>query len=99
MLKTNISSTPQGTHQNLNLGVSLQVFHSKLKALPFMKSYPHSSSSSTSHAVSILNTIHHSRMTICLPVSLDLDLLIIDFMLIKHLCISWVLRLQFLKVL
>src|SRR6218665_103658 len=49
------------------LAISPQLFHSKLKALLFNKSYPDLFSSPTSLAVSTPNTIHHSRLTVCLP--------------------------------
>ena len=35
--------------------------------------------------VSTPNTIHHNRLTVCLPDSLDLDPLPIDFVLVKRL--------------
>ena len=42
-------------------------------------------------AISTPNTIHHSRLTACLPDSLDF----VDFVLVKHLWISWFPRLSF----
>ena len=45
----------------------------------------------TSLPVSTPNTIHHSRLTVCLPDSLDLD----HFVLVKRLWISWFPRLRF----
>jgi len=53
------------------LVISLQLFHSKLKALLFSKSYPDSSPSPYLPPVSTPNTIHHSRLIVCLPNSLD----------------------------
>src|SRR6218665_1139874 len=56
------------------LAISPQFFHSKLKTLLFSKSYPDSSSSS--YLPPRLNSKHHppcSRLTVCLPHSLDLD--------------------------
>src|SRR6218665_902525 len=50
-----------------------KAFHSRLKTLLFSKSYPDSSSSPYHpYPVSTQNTIHHSRLTVCLPDSLDL---------------------------
>src|SRR6218665_3179881 len=49
------------------LAISPQLFHSKLKTLFFNKSFL-----PTSFPVSTLNTIHHSRPTVCLPDSLYL---------------------------
>ena len=48
-----------------------------------MNLYPESLSSPTSLAISSI--IHQSRLTVCLPGSLDLDLLSIDFVLVKSL--------------
>ena len=76
------------------LPVSPQLFHSKLKTLLFNKSYPDSSSSPTFLPVSIPNTIHHSRLTFCLPDS-GSDPLPIDFILDKRRRISWFPRLRF----
>src|SRR6218665_2746457 len=49
------------------LAISPQLFHPKLKTLLFNKSYPYSSSSPYLPPVSTPNTIHHSRLTVCLP--------------------------------
>ena len=46
-------------------------------------------------AVSTPNTIHLSRLPVCLPDSLDFDPLPIDFVLIERLWISWFPRLRF----
>src|SRR6218665_2535058 len=54
------------------LAISPQLFHSKLKTLLFKKSYPASSSSNYLASSLNSNTIHHSRLTVCLPDSLDL---------------------------
>src|SRR6218665_1013076 len=57
------------------LAISPQLFHSKLKTLLFNKSYPDLSSSPylpPPPPVSPPNAIHHSRLTVCLPDSLDL---------------------------
>src|SRR6218665_1218517 len=55
------------------LAISPQLFHSKLKTLLLSKSYPDSSSPPYLPSVSTPNTIHDSRLTVCLPDSLDLD--------------------------
>src|SRR6218665_1889629 len=54
------------------LSIFPQLFYSKLKTLLFNKSYPDLSSPPTSLPVSTPNTIHHSRLTVCLPDFLDL---------------------------
>jgi len=46
----------------------------------------------TSLPISTPNTIHHSHLNVCLP---DFDHLPIDFVLVKHLWISWFPRLRF----
>src|SRR6218665_2553168 len=53
--------------------ISLQLFHFRLKTLLFNKSYSYPDSSSSPYAlpVSTLNTIHHSRLTVCMPNPLD----------------------------
>ena len=50
-----------------------------LKILLFSKSYP-DPLSRTSLSNSVPNTIHHSRLTVCLRESLDLDTLNNDFL-------------------
>ena len=53
-----------------HLAISPQLFHSKLKIGPyksFNKSYPDSSSFPTSLPVLTPNTVHLSRLTVCLP--------------------------------
>src|SRR6218665_3995078 len=55
------------------LAISTQLIHSKLKTLLFSKSYPDSLSSPYLPPVSTPSTIHHSRLTVCLPDCLDLD--------------------------
>ena|SRR6218665_346743 len=52
-----------------------------LTPLFFNKSYPNSFSSSL--AISTLNTLHHSRLIVCLPDFLDFNLLSIYFVLDK----------------
>src|SRR6218665_1205871 len=59
--------------QTSPLAISPQLFHSKLKTLLFSKSYPIHRHPHTYLPVSTPNTIHHSRLTVCLPDSLDLD--------------------------
>ena len=82
------------THPNPSPpAISPQPFHSKLKILLFNKLYPESSSS-LYLPVSTPNTIHHSRLTVCLPDS-GSDPLPIDFILDKRLWISWFPRLRF----
>jgi len=63
------------------------------KHCSFSKSYP------DILPISTPSTILHSRLTVCLPDSLDLDPLPIDFVLVKRLWISWFLRLSLLWVL
>jgi len=43
------------------------------------------------------NIIHHNRLTVCLPDSLDLDLLSIYFVMAKNLWISWFPQLHFCR--
>ena len=83
------------------LAISPQVFHSKLKTLLFHKAYPDPIPSLplTSLAISTPSIIHLSRLTVCLPDSLDLDHLPIDSVLIKRLRISWFPRLRFVGAL
>ena len=57
-----------------HLAVFPQVFHSKLKTLLFGDPLLIAPLPLTFLVVSILNTIHLSRLTVCLPDSLDLDL-------------------------
>src|SRR6218665_3395007 len=54
--------------QTSPLAISPHLFHSKLKTLLLIHRLPH-----TSLPVSTPSTIHHSRLTVCLPDSLDLD--------------------------
>src|SRR6218665_671942 len=68
-----ISGSPSELTQTSPLKISPRLFHSKLKTLLFGKSYPDLSSSSSLPPVSTPNTIHHSRLTVCLHDSLDLD--------------------------
>src|SRR6218665_3041856 len=49
-----------------------QLFHSKLKTMLFKKSYPDCPLLPTSLLVSTPNPIHHSRLIVYLPDSLDL---------------------------
>src|SRR6218665_541511 len=56
-----------------DFAISPMVFHLKLKTLLYNISYPDSSSTPTSFAISSLYTIHHGRLTFYLPDSLDLD--------------------------
>ena len=88
---------PQCTYeltQTSPLKISPRLFHSKLKTLLFSKSYPDSSSSTYLPPVSTPNTIHHSRLTVCLTDSGSWPLPI-DFVLVKHLCIGCFLLLRF----
>src|SRR6218665_2311146 len=66
-----ISDSSYELTQTSPLAISPQLFHSKLKTRLFSKSYPDLSSSL--YLPPRLNSKHHSRLTVCLPDSLDLD--------------------------
>ena len=67
------------------------LFHSELKTLLFSKSDPDSLSSPYLPPVSTPSTIHHSRLTVCLPDSLDLDrcLSILFWLRLRQECFEW----------
>ena len=66
-------------------------YESKCSANPnLIHPHPH-----TSLPASIPNTIHHSCLTVCLPHSQGLEPLLINFVLIKRLWISWFPRFRF----
>jgi len=78
------------THQNLTpcyLSTALSLANWK-RCLQQIPSWP----PIASFKISISNTNHHSRPTVCLPDSLALDPLPVDFVLVKCLWISWFTR-------
>ena len=70
--------------------LAINSFTPNWKKLLFSKSFPY-----YSFVVSTPNTINHSRLTVCLPDSLDLDPLPIDVVLIKRMWTGWFPRLPF----
>ena|SRR6218665_1834373 len=68
--------------QTSPLVVFQQLFHSKLKTLLYNNSYHNNNNI---HPLPIPpstpNTVHHSLLTICMPDSVDLDFLRVDFWL------------------
>jgi len=74
------------THQSSPLTISSQVFHSKLKAMLFHKSYPAESSSSASVVICTLNIIYLYRLSAWISRSWPSAY---QFVLTKRLWISW----------
>src|SRR6218665_1306757 len=60
-------------YSHIRVALKMNIGNHHLQTLLFSESYPDSSSSHTYLPVSTPNTIHHSRLTVCLPDSLDLD--------------------------
>src|SRR6218665_17513 len=71
-LKFSLRRSKMGTHQNPPLATSPQLFHSKLKTLLSTNLILICPLPRTSLHVSAPSTIHHSRLTVCLPACLTL---------------------------